>query len=292
MHPDSDVLGTEALGKASVSIALNEYNKSWEYYNKITDFWNQYVGNFYKAASLFSAVVSAIVTWAASDYGGPQAKLVFPYLAIGGALSLWVLTAVGWFSSRMMATEIANSHLYLSHLASLRRYLFQETGLQGVLPLHIVRDGIERAHERVDRIDALAKRVHTAGGIQTNDRIKTLYLISAAVATFSLVIFLLGVFSLIPSSVGMPLVGALATLLPALSFVPAYALTLLGTLVAVVGVVAFWLAVIRMFEGMARKRYVDYLNGKIDVPEEEMGDNYFQTRTILARPGYEKPAGK
>lgn len=155
-----------------LEVAQNEYNRLWDYYQRITEAWQEYSGNFYKATTIFSALGGAVITWTISrqENSALSPSGLFLFLS----LALLVLFIVGWQTIIMMAREIGNSHLYLSNMGALRQFMWERAGLVGITPIHLARDTVKLPS------DPLMPPLRN-NGMKNNERIAVVCAISSAI---------------------------------------------------------------------------------------------------------------
>lgn len=238
----------------NVEVALNESNKLWEYYHRQTELWNQYAGNFYKATTIFSALIGGILTWSASR--DVQALVSFSALLLFASMALLVLFIVGWQTLIMIAREIANSQIYLSAIGALRSYIFQNAGLEGITPLHIARDSTAEPPAPPARIPP-----DNPKGIRNNEQVTVICTISAAILTAAIGAGISSIYELRDGTPFSALVDRFPTSLQLLVFGGA----------ALVG----FLAIFLICRGKAESEYVNYLRRKNRVPRGEWRDDLY-----------------
>jgi len=155
-----------------LEIVENEYNRLWEYYHRLTESWQEYAGNFYKATTIFSALGGAVITWTITK--GETSALTLPALFIFLGFALLVLFIVGWQTIIMMAREIANSQIYLSNMGALRDFMWERGGVTGITPIHLARDTVKLPADHL--MPPLRHK-----GMKNNERVAVVCAISAAI---------------------------------------------------------------------------------------------------------------
>ena len=123
------------------SILLQEYAHMWSYYNKIHENNQKLYDNFFRAVSVFGALIAvsaAILNFEAIDLGLPFQMLLVGVVSFG----VIGLGLVGHNSLITFAREVGNSQIYLENMKQIRNHLWETTpGIKesSIEPIHEMR---------------------------------------------------------------------------------------------------------------------------------------------------------
>ena len=113
-------------GERDKDVLLEEYGHMWRYYNQIHDNNQKLYDNFFRAVSVFGAVVAisaAVLNVETIDIDVPFQMLLVSVAAIG----ILGLGFVGHNSILTFSRDVGNSQIYLVNMTRIRTYLYEST---------------------------------------------------------------------------------------------------------------------------------------------------------------------